>query len=129
MSSRWELLYLVCEPCQLRPRDMSHVLLQPAAIHHDQKSRIESAPGRSAVDYAFLKPDRFRAHRNCLIDSRSGFLGSPEHVNQMNLLRHISQPGIGFLAERTGFIRINGNYSIPLPLHVGRNAVRWAGEI
>ena len=51
----------------------SHVFLQPATVHHDQKPGVERALRGVVIDDAFLQPDSLRADGDCFINGFAGF--------------------------------------------------------
>ncbi len=67
------------------------VLFQNAAIHHHEDSGFARLLRRRFVDHTFLQPDRRNLQLNRLFHDFADVLGSPEHIHQIDLLRHVNR--------------------------------------
>src|SRR6266568_5599169 len=70
-----------------------------------------------------LHPNHFGADSNRALHHRRHFLRAPEHVHDLNLLRHIFQPRITFLPQHFRLIRVHRNNPVAGALHVLRHTV------
>src|SRR6266571_4270972 len=70
-----------------------------------------------------LHPNDLRTDSNCTLHHRRHFLGAPEHVHNVNLLRHIFQPRITPLPQHFRLVRVHRDDPVSRLLHIFRHAV------
>src|ERR1700722_689208 len=110
------------------------VLLQDAAIHHDQDSGGQGFSRGFFVGDPFLHPDSGNSELDGLVDNLLHKLGAPKNVYDVDLLRHVLRPNIeqrsvGFFSKACVNLRIDGDNPVAVALHVGGYAVTRAERI
>src|ERR1700683_1060870 len=114
------------------PANLPHsraMFLQDAAIHHHEDPRLARLFRGLLVDHFFLHPDRRNFQLNCLVNNFFHNLGPTENIYDVDLLRHLEQGPVSFLAQTLVDSRIHWNDAISLGLHIRRYAMAGAERI
>ena len=83
------------------------MVFQDAAVHHDFQSRLAGALSRGLVHDTLLHPDSAGTGTNGRFDDLGDVFGSPEDIDDVDVVRDILDGRVAALAQNLGFIRID----------------------
>ncbi len=95
------------------------MLLQDAAVHDHENSRLSRLFSGTLVNYLFLHPDRGYLQLDRLIDDRFDKFRATEDIHYIDRFLDLQQRGIRLLAKGLINFGIHRNNSIAVRLHVG----------
>src|ERR1700683_312675 len=98
------------------------VFNQDASVRHYDEAGGASLRRRLRVFNAELHPGHFGSRTDGAVYRCGNFRRTTKNIPDLNRLRHCLQPGVAFLAEDFGFVRIHGNDPVARRLHVFADA-------
>src|SRR5690348_7071991 len=109
----------------VEPPEQPAVLDLDAAIHNRFQSARTCLGQRGLVPNAELLPEHLGAYGNGILGDRHHVLRLAEHVDDVDLLRHVAQRRIALLAQDLPVARVHRDDAIAVLLHVlGREIAR-----
>ena len=109
---------LVLTPHPVEPAEQAPVLDLHAAVHDHLQPGLARPVGGFVVDHAHLHPQHLRTDGDGLLGDRGDLFALAEAVDDIDLLRDVTQAGIALFAEDFRVFGFTGIDAVAVLLHV-----------